>query len=399
MKFIIIFSVCYSRTGYLDWLVGRQGQNWTIDQRFIREYVGMSLRGLLWTAPQGYILEHLGFGWEYSLSGSLMGMVYYVGTQTNLTGLKSMYLDSNIALSELLWGCYVWYVVSIVSISQVVRRGRFWMHRRNPYLGYKPFSTWEVLKYDSLNRSPFRVVYEILMIMLNLLYCCSLVFYALVEQKDLQNKGQTFFGLFTAVLCLTVTQGWRLSTYYFQWQLRKISKALHRRAAATANPPSAVGVATPKSSIRRGQLSRNKGKLKYEPLQKAVARTNEGFKEYGSAQNESEPLLAWPYSHPDRLSPTGEVGNVNPSNTRLQLPEGEPELGPMYYFQPASTSTALLILWQNVEKWVWMDIFVWIRRFLGIIFILNLALLTVMVVVATIQGWDNPRFMQQCSVA
>lgn len=387
----------FSQSGYLDWLVGRQGQNWTINQRFIREHASMSIRGLLWTAPQGYLLEHLGFGWEYSLSGSLMGIVYYVGMQPNVTGLKSSYLDGNIALSEHLWGWYIWFVVSIVSLSQLVRRTRLWVHRRNPYLGYKPFSTWEVLKYDSLNRSAFRIAYEILMIILNLLYCCSLIFYALVEQKDLQNKGQTFFGLFTAVLCLTITQGWRWSTYYLQWQLRKISKALRRRSAAVpTSPTSGSSAATPKTSIRRGQLSRNKAKK--EPLQKAVARANEGFKEYGTVRNnDNDPLLAWPYSHPDRLSPTSEVGNVNASSNRLQLPEGEPEMG-LTYLQPASTTTALLILWQNLDNWVWMDIFIWIRRLFGIICLLNMLVLTFVVVAATILGWNSPRYMQQCSV-
>lgn len=42
----------------------------------------MSLRGLIWTAPQGYILQLLGFGWEYSLSGSLMGLFYFMGALT-----------------------------------------------------------------------------------------------------------------------------------------------------------------------------------------------------------------------------------------------------------------------------------------------------------------------------
>ena len=389
----------------MDWLIGRQGENWTNDQRYIREYTGMALRGLIWTAPQGYLLEHLGFGWEYSLSGSMMGMVYYVGSQANLTRLKqSNFIDSHIALSEVLWGWFVWFVLSIVSLSQLVRRARLWVHKRNPYLGYKPFSHWEVLKYDSLNRRPFRITYEIFITVLNLLYCCSLVFYALVEQKDLRNKGQTFFGLFTAILCLTMTQGWRWSTCYLQWQLRKISRALKRQSAPATNAntptsPPPVGAATPKTSLRGGQLSRNKAKN--EPLQKAVARAGEGLKDYGTARNEADPLLEWPYSHPDRVSPVplrGAGGVISGNNNRLVLPEGETELGMAYHLQPASTSTALSILWQNIENWVWMDMFILLRRFFGIIFVLNIVLLAIVTVMATIQGWHNPRFMQQCSV-
>ena len=353
----------------------------------------MSLRGLLWTAPQGYLLELFGFGWEYSVSGSLMGLVYYVGSQANLTGLTSRFLDSNIAFSELMWGWLVWFVLTVVSLSQLVRRARLKIHRRNPYLGYKPFSHWEVLKYESLNRIPFRIAYEIFMIILNVLYCCSVVFYALVEQKDMRNKGQTFFGLFTAVLCLTLTQGWRWGTCYLNWQLKKLSKKLRRRSTVgSTSPPSGVGTSTPKAFFRRGQLSRNKAK--HEPLQKAVARVGDG---YGSIKGASEPLLSWPYSHPDRLSPTEDEENINAASTRLRLPEGDSELGVSYHLQPASTSTALLILWRNIENWVWMDIFIWIRRFLGIVFVLNTLLTTLVVVAATIQGWHNPRFMQECS--
>ena len=368
----------------------------------------MALRGLIWTIPQGYLLEHLGFGWEYSLSGSMMGMVYYVGAHTNLTHVKSSkFIGNHIALSEVLWGWFIWFVLSIVCLSQLVRRARLWVHKHNPYLGYKPFSHWEVLKYDSLNRSPFRIAYEIFITILNVLYCCSLAFYALVEQKDLRNKGQTFFGLFTAILCLTMTQGWRWSTCYLRWKLRKISRALKRQSVVriTATSPSSpppVGAATPKTSLRGGQLSRNSNKAKNEPLQKAVARVGEGFKDYGSAaRNEADPLLEWPYSHPDRVSPVplrGAGGVVKGNNNRLVLPEGETELGMAYHLQPASTSTAVSILWQNIENWVWMDIFIWLRRFFGIIFVLNIVLLTIVTVMATIQGWGNIRFMQQCSV-
>ena len=148
-------------------------------------------------------------------------------------------------------------------------------------------------------------------------------------------------------------------------------------------PP--TGPSTPRTHLRGGQLSR-----KNEPLQKAVARVKDDSREYGAMDKDSEPLLAWPYSHPDRLSPTGESGTRNAGNNRLQLPEGErPDLGMPYHvttIQSASTSTALLILWQNIESWVWMDIFIWIRRLLGIISLLNIALLMVVVVIATVQG-------------
>ena len=399
----------------MDWLVGHEGKNWTVKERFAREYAGLSLQGLLWTAPQGYLLEHLGFGWEYSLSGSLMGLIYYVGAQANLTNVKSTFLDCNISLSEMLWGWFLWFILSAISLSQLVWRSRHFLHKRNPYLGYKPFSRLEILKYESLNRVPFRTAYEILMISLNLLFCCSLMFYELVEQRDMKNKGQKFFGLFTAVLCLNFALGWTWSTRYFHWQIRRIKKAMKRQLAAhstssSCSPSSSTSTSTPgtstptRTNLRGGQLSRTSKSKKSETLQKPTTTTaarSEGFSvEYGAVRSsETEPLLSWPYSHPDRLSPIKETGSVNAEgdNNRLLLPEGETELGMAYHLQPASTSTALSILWQNIERWVWMDIFVWIRRFIGVVSLANVVLLMIMVVLATYQGWDNPRLMHQCS--
>ena len=74
--------------------------------------------------------------------------------------------------------------------------------------------------------------------------------------------------------------------------------------------------------------------------------------EYGAVRSDGEPMLTWPYSHPDRVSPTEEVGNVNAGSNRLQLPEGEPEIDTRYHLQPASTSTAFMILWKNIEQWI-----------------------------------------------
>ena len=340
-----------------------------------------------------------------------MGLVYYAGAQANLTRLQSTFLDCNISLSEILWGWFLWFVLSTVSLSQLVRRSRRFLHKRNPYLAYKPFSTCEILKYESLNRIPFRAAYEILMLTLNLLFCCSLMFYELVEQRDMRSKGQKFFSLFTAVLCLNFALGWTWSTRYIHWQIRKISRGIAMQRQSPTHSSSVVSSSSPSSStttgsaptlrtnLRGGQLSRTSKSKKSETLQKPVTDKNEGYSEYGAVRDETEPLLVWPYSHPDRLSPTQETGSINVegSNNRLLLPEGETELGMAYHLQPASTSTALLILWQNIENWIWMDVFVWIRRFVGIVSLVNVVLLMVMVVLATYLGWDNPRFMQQCS--
>ena len=56
-----------SPPGTFDWLIGRQGFNWITNERFVREYSGVSPRGLAWMLPQGYALGQMGFGCEYAL--------------------------------------------------------------------------------------------------------------------------------------------------------------------------------------------------------------------------------------------------------------------------------------------------------------------------------------------
>lgn len=119
-------------------------------------------------------------------------------------------------------------MIIISCLSQFVRRMRIWIYSKNQYLGFKPFSVWETLKYASLNRCAIRVLYELFMFALNVVLSCSVVFYSLVDQQDVRNKGQTFFGLFTAVLCLTFSQGWVWSKLYLLWQQERFLKKLKK---------------------------------------------------------------------------------------------------------------------------------------------------------------------------
>lgn len=365
-----------SRSGIFDWLLGRQEVNWTFDPRFVREYSGMSLRGLVWTAPQGYVLQQLGFGWEYSLSGSLMGIFYYVGTKTNLTMIKSAafhrVLDEGIPCSEVYWGWWIWFVLFMCSLAQVVRRVRVWVYCRNQRLGFEPFSKWEIIKYESLNRSLFRGAYEIFMTFFNVLLWCSLSFYSLVVQKDQRNKGQTFFGLFTAILLLTFTQGWVWSVAYQSWQTRRRTKA--QRNAQQQRTRSNAGRMKTGSHYERS-IPRAANLEEVEAA--AAASSNSG--------SETTPLLSWPYSHPDRVSPTGG---------RYQNSHGPP---PELHMQVelATTSTAFLIIWPRIERWVWMDVFILMRRVIGLVSVLSTILTVVVTVIATWWGWHSPRFMQE----
>jgi hypothetical protein len=53
-----------SRSGFVDWLVGRQEPHWDWTRRWIYDYGAMGLRGLAWTMPVGHIMYHAGFSWQ-----------------------------------------------------------------------------------------------------------------------------------------------------------------------------------------------------------------------------------------------------------------------------------------------------------------------------------------------
>lgn len=365
--------------------------------RYVREYTGMSLRGLLWTAPQGYVLEQLGFGWEFSLCGSLMGSVYYLAALSNLSHPHDKhqkhpnhpFVDSNIAVAEVLWGWLIWYVLIICCFSQVEYRIKLWIHKNNPYLGVDPHSTYNTIFYKSLNRCGFRLIYDIFMVFLTIIFCCSLTYYSLVEQKDLANKGQTFFGLCTAILCLVFSLGWQLGSAYLRWNLKREAK-LQKHLLLQTPQIQRRNIHQPRTS----PLLRNQQEI----YRRSRAHTATEF-DSPSPQNvsprsphsETEPLLHWPYSHPDRLSPPQS----------LQLPESDqPDHMHVQYntfnynrHQPGSISTGFLILWPNLENWIFLDIFIWIRRCIGFLSLLCIVHNIVVAVIAVVWGWNSPRFL------
>ena len=317
----------------------------------------MSLRGLAWTAPQGYLLQLLGFGWEYSLSGSLMGFVYYLGSRTPVDTGFSKAFGAHTAYAEYYWGTWIWFVLIICCLSQVVRRMHIWIFSKKEYLGFRPFSTWEKVKYESLNRLLSRLIYEGFMLFFNLLMMCSLVYYSLVVQEDVRNKGMTFFGLFADVILLTFLQGWSLNLLYLKlkhkWRLRK--RATIR---VSVNPTGARVVGSPFQSPRASPRIPD-----LDNFETAAA----------IASGENKPLMGWNNSQSASPYQTTPILERNHSTLMGNDSPTEPSYRPHLQLgtaEPATTTTAVLILWPAIEKWVWMDVFIWLRRLIGLISII-----------------------------
>ena len=319
----------------------------------------MSLRGLVWTAPQGYALQQLGFGWEYSLSGSLMAVVYYIAHYTPSPSDPNVWnvFSSGIPYAEYYWGWWIWFVLMVSCLSQLVRRIRIGIYRRNQYLGFKPYSVCEKIKYESLNRFLTRATYELLMFGFNALLSCSLVFYSLVAQSDVKNKGMTFFGLFTDILFLTFIQGWVWNILYLRWRIRRAHKAAQGRRYHPSNGNRHNSTAAPRISD-------------LDQLETVT---------------ETQPLLS---SRAERLT-LPDQGNPDSSAETF---EGHVQI------LPATSSNACLILWPGIERWVWVDVFIWMRRLIGLVSMASAIFTLFLTVIATVWDWHTPRFDPSCNI-
>lgn len=354
----------------------------------------MSLRGLLWTLPQGYVLEQMGFGWEYSLTGSAMPLIYYIGANTNTTHVHGHHMKKlvggTIAVSELMWGMWVWFVLIMASLSQGVRRARVWIYKRQPYLGFKPFSRFEVVMYKSMNRPILRGFYDGLVITLTVVYVISTMFYSLVRQKDLRNKGQTFFGLFTSVLFLVFTQAWLWALRYRTFLRKRHARQLRGRTrtnnAIYDGGGSSNGVGAGGGGGSGGEVgAKDSPELPYSLSREELAHY-EGLSNAASSLTPSSsprrsrgPVLSWPYSHPDRLSPTEEQ--------RQQVLETSEHIYSVGSSRP-------IVLWVWLEKFVCTDVFIFARRTIGVVSLICTIFSMMMTLTAMIIGWNNTRFSQ-----
>lgn len=354
-----------------DWLFGRQEEHWNYTERFVRDYSGMALRGLVWTAPQGYALQYLGFGWQYSLIGSMMGVVYYLGTQKLHFQTSDSFIDGGIASSEFMWGTWVWFVLIVMCLTQLVRRIRKWVYTHSSsYFMSNPESRWERFKFESLNYTLTQVVYDLFFVLLWLVFAMSVVFYSLIVQPDLRNKGQTIFGMFMAVISLLAFMNLRWGALYFAWQQRKKQKKstqAHISAASRNHTPS-------------------------RPYSHTIDRL-----EAGKYPHETDPLLPWPYSHPDKVYVERRKSPVMMRDSNRSTPILPTEVSPLATHshsthQLSSTQLAFLLVWPNLEKWIYLDVLAWLRHVIGLLAICSVCVAIFITVMAVTWGNCSPRW-------
>lgn len=383
-----------SRSGIFDWLLGRQEEHWDYTQRVLREYSGMSLRGLIWTAPQGYALQQLGFGWQYSLSGSLMGPVYFIGSRTGIGDDdgnsthhgENDFFDSTTAYSEYVWGTLVWFFLIVSCLTQLVHSVRIWVYTRSnpltPNNPVNPLSRYNVRLYSSLNVFPCEVVYNIVFAVLWTLFASSVIFYSLINQSDIRNKAQTFFGLTVSTLFLTFFIGWRWGSCYHGLKQRRENN----------NNTDASNLVQVTPVTRRQQ----------QHLYRAANDVERGG---GGGEQETDPLLPWPYSHPDkayanRRSPV-------PCDS-LPLSSTNSTYSPVLFSSRTAVnnrqrlrrrsgrysrfSVSCIMAWAFLEKWVWLDFFAISRHLIGFVSLAATAVALVTTSIAFVWDIESPRF-------
>eukprot|EP00043_Microstomoeca_roanoka_P005120 m.53694 g.53694 ORF g.53694 m.53694 type:complete len:422 (+) comp12818_c0_seq2:152-1417(+) len=184
-----------SRSGFLDWLVGRQLEGWAFSRRYIRDYAGMGMRGLMWTLPAGQILHRCGYGWQFSLSGAMMPVMYSIGfwkhTIWTADGWKpascpdgsvsqDWAFSTGTPMSEFLFGTWFWLCLLVALLRRQPTRAQ-------------------------VARSRMPLWYEIVCWINVVLFVASSCWYASVKQRDTKNWGQTLVGCVVSSLVLLVS--------------------------------------------------------------------------------------------------------------------------------------------------------------------------------------------------
>lgn len=225
-----------TQSGVFDWLIGHTEDSWTHSRRVAHDFAGMSLRGLVWTAPSGYALYYMGYGWQYALSGGLMGFMYYLGSKTSInSGTLSPDFGQGIPISEFYWGAWIWLVLVISSIARVTEHFlKKWEKGLDPGIAGVPRSSFKRTKLTTgkFHRRLAAIAFEAFHVLLNIIFAGSVCFYALVEQPDKQNKGQTFFGIYTASVFLIFAQAFIVGK---AWTIQWLTSTQKKRQARSSD--------------------------------------------------------------------------------------------------------------------------------------------------------------------
>lgn len=364
-----------------DWLIGHAQHHWTAEREFFRYFAGMSLRGLVWTAPSGYALYHMGYGWQFSLSGALMGSVY--ATAWHLPTTEG--IQSGAPWAECIWGYWIWLVTLTSALAGLFEKlQKHSPHRRN--------NTLNACLSSYLLRRSFAIAFEVWHALVSLIFIASTIYYSLVQQSDIRNKGQTFFGMFMSTVLLlgmqvvVVTASW-LSV---KWNIN-VTNEMYAVAVLTGNVSSQrqQTMHALNASGRYGPRALSQGNVRYTPS----APYQSGGLPTQSELDETQPTVGGRDLFEPRLMDT----TMAKGGHDLQSPDESSDDEDTFDFPLSILKDHFrYALWHYVDACSYWRVFAAVRLFLGCVSMLACAATIYTTLVDFVWNIDNPRLLDVC---
>ncbi|EGD75118.1 hypothetical protein PTSG_06773 [Salpingoeca rosetta] len=323
-----------SRSGFLDWLIGRELEGWDFSRRFIRDYAGMGMRGLMWTLPAGYVMHHEGYGWQFSLSGAVMPAIYAFGfrdhpiwtadgwqplTCSDPPFSQDWAFSTGTPMSEFLFGTWFWMCLLVALLRRSPSRSQVRRHRSS-------------------------LLYEVLCWVVCIIFFVSSCWYASVKQDDKSNWGQTLVGCALSTLVLLIAL------------VLEVRRRRCRRNAAGSEGVLLIQNTYGHTRVRKAYTGRDfEGGGGYEPLG-----TDDLHDAYFSSDDDDVD------DDEDVIATTTAIG---------------------VYKDPDAISTT-----SRQKRGREHPLFVWFERFLGLLSVLSLLAILAFCLTALGWNWHTPRY-------
>ncbi|XP_065192095.1 uncharacterized protein LOC135823176 [Sycon ciliatum] len=384
-----------SRQGIFDWLIGREEEGWPQYRVFYHNYAGMALRGLAWTSPQGYILYHMGYGWQFSVTGCLMSAPYSFGWYMH----SYSWMARGQPWCETVWGYYIWVVMITVAMAGLLERlrenSRTGHTRHVPYYLSSYISNWWLA-----------VLFEVWTAAITVIFLGSLVFYSMVQQLDVKNKAQTFFGMYFVTMVQLAAQ---VVIYTAIWLTKRKDIDLTydlRGVAILCQSPLIMRnkVQFSPSRFRSRQLSESTTDHQFQPYQHGLAVDEQLAKRTaaGNASSEHNRLLGSLQHSSGGPGGSGEDDSQDDITTSSDSESDEVVDWSMILSQPSSNVLIQLRklpyrVWLVAETNIYTSFPAMLRLLLGALALLGCLLAFYITTSAMLWNLHAPRYLHVCN--
>ena len=301
-----------------------------------------------------------------------MGLVYYIGSQTPIDN-GNLYPDFGRGppASEFYWGAWIWLVLVISSVARVTEHFLKRWEKLDHGVAGVPRSSFKRsnLTTGKFHRRLSAITFEIFHITLNIIFAASVCFYSLVEQPDKRNKGQTFFGIYTASAFLIFAQAFIVGkAWTIQWlltiQKERESRVHDSRSRHQESTPLNINSRTNHSAAMTSTSVRIRpsASLIVDPFGHPAAHAFFSPLEH----HEEEPPG---YETARRALPRHQSGSAITSEPTIQRVDSSSSIGSDDNTSPVVVNKHGLMLWDYVE--LLHIVTGWIRNLFGLLGILG----------------------------